>query len=85
MAAKEQPRFRFSVTLAVQVVAWLVSALLAYGAINTRVAVIENRVDAIGSDLAEIKRDVKELLRGSKSSEQWFDPKRFDPTVKPHR
>ena len=42
---------------------WLVSILLAWGVVQTRVAVLEERVDQIRTDLAELKADVKTLLR----------------------
>ena len=56
-------RIRVSPSVVAQVVAWLVAALLTYGAINARVAVVEDRVNAIKEDLSEIRADVKQLLR----------------------
>lgn len=53
----------FNFSVAVQVVAWLVGVLLAYGAINTRVAVTEAHVTLIQQDLHEVKQDVKTLLQ----------------------
>lgn len=47
------------------VVAWLVAVMLAYGAMNTRVAVIEERYDRLTEDVREMKSDLKTLLRRS--------------------
>lgn len=43
------------------VIGWLVAALLAYGAVEARVRVLEDRYDRIVDDLREIKGDVKAL------------------------
>lgn len=59
-------RIKISSTLAIQVVTWLVAALLTYGAVNARVAVLESRVDSLKSDVSEIKNDVKQLLRDNR-------------------
>lgn len=56
-------KFRLSPQAVVQIVAWIISVLLAYGAINTRVTVIEDRVDRLTADVSEIKNDVKTLLQ----------------------
>lgn len=45
-----------------QAAIWLVAVLLAYGAMNVRVAVLETRVDNMKADIGEIKADVKVLL-----------------------
>ena len=42
---------------------WIVSALLAWSVVQTKVAVLEERVDQIRVDLAELKADVKTLLQ----------------------
>lgn len=51
----------------VQVVMWfmatLVTVTLAYGAVNTRVAVLEAKFETMGRQLLEIRADVKELLK----------------------
>ena len=44
---------------------WIVSALLAWSVVQSRVAVLEERADQLRSDLQEIKIDVKTLLRRS--------------------
>ena len=41
----------------------LVAALLAYGVVNARISVVEDRVNTIKSDITEIRNDVKALLR----------------------
>lgn len=56
-------RFRVSVTIAVQVVAWVAAVVLAYGAVNARVSVLEDRYQRIEQDIREIKGDVKALLQ----------------------
>jgi hypothetical protein len=55
-------RFRMSQSTLLTVIGWIVSVLLAYGAMNVRVSVIEERVNVMRADLAEIKSDVKTLL-----------------------
>lgn len=45
------------------VAAWLVGGLLAYGALDARISVLEDRYLRMQSDLSEIKSDVKALLR----------------------
>lgn len=42
---------------------WIVSVLLAWGVVQTRVAVLEERVDQLRADLIEIKADIKILIR----------------------
>lgn len=42
---------------------WLVAALLAYGVVNARVAVLEDRVDDMKDNITEIRQDIKTLLR----------------------
>jgi hypothetical protein len=56
-------RMKVSTQLAMTGVGWVVSVLLAYGAMNVRIAVVEDRVNRLQSDVAEIKQDVKTLLR----------------------
>lgn len=45
------------------VVAWLIGGLLAYGALDARIQVLEDRYLRLSSDVSEIKTDVKTLLR----------------------
>jgi hypothetical protein len=54
---------KLPVSLALQFAAWLVALLLAYGAMEARVQVVETKVESMKSDLAEIKGDVKLLIR----------------------
>lgn len=56
-----EPKVSWSVLSTIGI--WIVSALLAWGVVQTRVAVLEERVDQIRADLAELKADVKTLLR----------------------
>jgi hypothetical protein len=56
-----EPRVGLTVLSTIGV--WLVSILLAWGVVQTRVAVLEERVDQLRADLVEIKTDIKILLR----------------------
>lgn len=56
-------RLRLSWQFAIQVGVWIVSIMLAYGALNERISVLEYKYDRIQQDIAEIKGDVKQLLR----------------------
>ena len=58
-------RIRVSWTLLQTIAVWLVSALLAWSVVQSRVAVLEERVGQLRSDLIEIKSDIKLLLRRS--------------------
>lgn len=58
-----QTNGRFKITWE-KVLTLAIATLLAYGAMNARVAVLEIRVDTLQSDISEIKGDVKALLRG---------------------
>ena len=49
-------------TVLKQVIAWVVAVLIAYGALQARVSVLEERVNRLSSDIQEIKQDVKTLL-----------------------
>lgn len=46
---------------------YLVAGLLAYGAIQSRIAVLEVEYEQIARDVAEIKGDVKTLIRAGGS------------------
>jgi len=56
-----EPKVSWSVLSTIGI--WLVSILLAWGVVQTKVAVLEERVGQLRADLAEIKADVKTLLR----------------------
>jgi hypothetical protein len=45
------------------VLGWIIAALLAYGAVDRRVSVLETKYDVVEKQLNEIRADVKELLR----------------------
>lgn len=64
--AEPNGRIKLDPTVAIQIVAWIVAALLTYGAINARVAVVEDKMQRFQDDVREIKSDVKELLRQAK-------------------
>jgi hypothetical protein len=59
----EPQRFKVSWEVVVTVVAWLVGGMLAYGTLDARIRVLEDRYLRMSSDLIEIKTDVKALLR----------------------
>ena len=48
--------------LAKTLFSYVIAALIAYGVVNARVAVLESRVDGFEGALAEIRQDVKTLL-----------------------
>jgi hypothetical protein len=45
------------------VLGWIIAALLAYGAVDRRVSVLETRYETIEHQMRELRADVKELLR----------------------
>ncbi len=45
------------------VIGWVVAALLAYGAVEARVRVLEFQQGLLAEDVREIKSDIKTLLR----------------------
>lgn len=62
MAELGNGRLKVSLTLVVQAVAWIVAVVLAYGAVSSRVSVLEDRYQRLEQDIREIKGDVKALL-----------------------
>jgi hypothetical protein len=44
-------------------IGWVVAALMAYSAFDSRVSRLEDRYDRIQVDISEVKADVKQLLR----------------------
>lgn len=58
-----EPKVTLPSGMAVQIVTWIVAALLTYGAINARVSVLEDRVNGMKETVAEIRGDVKTLLQ----------------------
>lgn len=46
----------------VVLIGWIVSAMLAYGAVDARVKVLEDRYERLMQDISEIKRDVRQLV-----------------------
>jgi hypothetical protein len=61
--AEQNGRYRVSWEVIATVVAWLVGGLLAYGALNARIQVLEDRYDRLVRDIGEIKQDVKVLIQ----------------------
>lgn len=56
-------RIKLSWGQIVVIVSWIVTVLLAYGAVDARVSVLEDRYERLFRDVGEIKSDVKALLR----------------------
>lgn len=46
-----------------RLIGWVVAALLAWGAVEARVRVLEDRYERVAADIAEMKGDVKALIR----------------------
>ena len=46
-----------------QLAVWLVTIMLAYGALSERITRLEERYDRLASDVAEMKGDIKLLVR----------------------
>lgn len=42
---------------------YVIAALIAYGVVNARLAVVESRVSGFDAQLAEIRQDIKTLLQ----------------------
>jgi hypothetical protein len=63
MAGESNGRFRVNFELAIQVLAMLAAVFLAYGALDRRVSVLEDRLERLYPEIQEIKTDVKTLLR----------------------
>lgn len=64
----DQSNGRIKLTWAqiVAFIGWLAMALLAYGAVDTRVKVLEDRYDRLFQDVKEMKADIKILVRRDK-------------------
>lgn len=56
-------RIKLDPLVAFQIIAWVVGALLTYGAVNARVSVVESQMQQMHDDMKDLKFDVKELLR----------------------
>ena len=50
-------------TFVIQLAGWIITVMLAYGVVNTQLAVQDTQIQQLKADLAEIKADVKSLLR----------------------
>lgn len=56
-------RLRISTPTLIQVAIWIVTVTLAYGALSERITTLEVKYDRLVQDVAEIKADVKQLLK----------------------
>jgi hypothetical protein len=65
MTPEKRPddRLRVRWDVIVTVVMWMVGGLLAYGALDARIRVLEDRYLRMSLDLSEIKADVKTLIQ----------------------
>ena len=54
--------FKLRWDVIVTVCAWLVGGMLAYGALDARIRVLEAQYEGVAQDLREIKSDIKLLL-----------------------
>ena len=61
--AEPNGRIKVSWEVIVTVIAWLIGGVLAYGSLDARISVLEDRNLRMQTDLSEIKADVKQLLR----------------------
>jgi len=55
--------------MSAQIAVWIVLVLLAYGTVNTRLQVLEVKDTRIAQDIAEMRADIKVLLRLSQAKE----------------
>ena len=46
-----------------KVIGWIVAAVIAWAAVEARVRVLEVRFDRVAEDVAEMRSDVKTLIR----------------------
>lgn len=63
MANGEKRELSLGMTVVLHLVGYLVGILLAWGAMNARVAVVESQINGVKEQLQEIRSDVKQLLR----------------------
>lgn len=56
-------RLRVGSGIALQIIVYVIVVVLAYAALDRRIAVLEAKYDRIASDLTEIKSDLKRLLQ----------------------
>lgn len=54
-------RFKISRETAFQIVGWIAAALLAYGAVNARVAVLESRVQSTDQRLERMENTIERM------------------------
>jgi hypothetical protein len=56
-------KFKLSPGIATQIIGWLIAALLTYGAVSERVAVLETRVNGLERQLERIEHKLDLALR----------------------
>jgi hypothetical protein len=56
-------RVRVSYGALLQIIVYVITLTLAYSTLDKRIARLEDKYDRIATDLAEIRADVKQLLR----------------------
>lgn len=60
--AETNGRIRVDPSVAMQVIAWIVGVLLVYGAVNTRVSVLETKYDGLKEQLNVINLKLDRLV-----------------------
>lgn len=61
--AETNGRIKLTWPQIVVIVSWIVTVLLAYGAVDSRLRLLEDRYERLFSDVSEIKADVKTILQ----------------------
>jgi hypothetical protein len=56
-------RVRIGYSALLQIIVYVITLTLAYSTLDKRIARLEDKYDRIATDLAEIRSDVKQLLR----------------------
>lgn len=54
---------RITVAQVTQVIIYVITIMLAYSALDKRITAVEVKYDMLAADVAEIKADIKTLLR----------------------
>lgn len=56
-------RWKIDPRLFVSIVGWIVSIMLAWGYVNTKLAVVESKVERLQQDMTDMRGDVRALLQ----------------------
>lgn len=55
-------RLKIDPRLLVSIAGWLVSIMLAWGYVNTKLAVVESKVERLQQDMTDMRGDIRTLL-----------------------